>query len=160
MNKKFIVQRNKKTYTLTETDLQSKNIQHINDGKYHLIENKNSITADLESIDLNAGVVSLNINGRIYVYNILSPVQQMIQELGLNKKNTNQDNTVKAPMPGIVLSIEVNINESVAKGQNLLKLEAMKMENIIKSPKSGKISKINIQKLDKVDKNQVLLEIE
>lgn len=160
MNKKFIVQRNKRTFTLTEADIESKNIQPLSNKKFHLIENNKSISADLEAIDLNAGIVILTINGRNYKYNILNPVQQMIHDLGMNKKNTNQDSAVKAPMPGIVLSVDVNLNDYVVKGQNLLKLEAMKMENIIKSPKEGKIIKMNIQKSDKVDKNQVLVEIE
>lgn len=53
---------------------------------------------------------------------------------------------VKAPMPGLVLDILVEAGQSVNKGDNLLILEAMKMENIIKASGNGVVKNININK--------------
>ena len=67
---------------------------------------------------------------------------------------------VKAPMPGLVLDILVEAGQSVNKGDNLLILEAMKMENIIKASGNGVVKNININKKDAVEKNQLLIEME
>jgi biotin carboxyl carrier protein len=62
-------------------------------------------------------------------------------------------------MPGLVVNILVAEGDTIAKGDALLVLEAMKMENIIKSPGEGVVKKININKGQAVEKNQVLIEI-
>ena len=61
-------------------------------------------------------------------------------------------------MPGLVLNIFVEEGMEVSKGENILVLEAMKMENIIKSPAEGRVKTIFIKNGDKVEKNQILLE--
>lgn len=66
---------------------------------------------------------------------------------------------VKAPMPGLVLDILVEAGQSVNKGDNLLILEAMKMENIIKASGNGVVKNININKKMRL-KNQLLIEME
>ncbi|HSH65835.1 MAG TPA: acetyl-CoA carboxylase biotin carboxyl carrier protein subunit, partial [Bacteroidia bacterium] len=72
--------------------------------------------------------------------------------------NTNKINEIKAPMPGLVLDIRVNEGDSIQKGDAVIVLEAMKMENIIKSPVDGTIKKINVKKGLAVEKNQVLVQ--
>ena len=66
-------------------------------------------------------------------------------------------NEVKAPMPGLVLSIKVSENQEVKKGDAILILEAMKMENVIKSPIDGVIKQIVVSEKQAVDKNQALI---
>ena len=53
---------------------------------------------------------------------------------------------VKSPMPGNILSVNVNVGDTVAEGQVLMILEAMKMENEIMAPKAGKVTSVNVQK--------------
>ncbi|NSW90439.1 MAG: biotin/lipoyl-binding protein [Firmicutes bacterium] len=67
--------------------------------------------------------------------------------------------TVNAPMPGVILSVNVNTGDTVKKGDVLLILEAMKMENEIVSPKDGKIASINVSKGASVNAGDVLLSI-
>ena len=56
--------------------------------------------------------------------------------------NSSSALTVNAPLPGVVLAHKVNVGDAVQKGQVLLLLEAMKMENEIVAPKDGRIAKI------------------
>jgi biotin carboxyl carrier protein len=71
-----------------------------------------------------------------------------------NKKKLKE---LKAPMPGLVLAVMAKEGEAVIEGQELIVLEAMKMENAIKSPQDGTIDKIHVKKNDKIDKNHTLL---
>lgn len=66
---------------------------------------------------------------------------------------------VKAPMPGLVLRVEVKEGETVAAGAGLVVLEAMKMENEIKSPVSGQVKSIHVCDGQAVDKGAVLVEV-
>ena len=61
-------------------------------------------------------------------------------------------------MPGMVLNILVNEGDTIKKGDPLIVLEAMKMENILKSPTDGVIKKIPINKGVAVEKNQLLIQ--
>jgi len=65
--------------------------------------------------------------------------------------------TITAPMPGTILDVSVNTGDVVKKGQVLLILEAMKMENEIVAPNDGKIASINVSKGASVNAGDVLL---
>ena len=67
---------------------------------------------------------------------------------------------VKAPMPGTILSINVKEGDNVKKGQILLILEAMKMENEIVSPRDGKIARIVVSKGSSVNTGDDIVIIE
>ncbi len=70
------------------------------------------------------------------------------------------DNVVTAPMPGIILSIVVQEGEVVTEGDNLLVLEAMKMENEIHAPRTGKVKKILVSEGTEVRAGAPLVEFE
>lgn len=63
---------------------------------------------------------------------------------------------ILAPMPGNILDIRANVGESVKKGQVILILEAMKMENEIMAPQDGKISSIDVSKGSVVNSGDLL----
>ncbi|MCP4647204.1 MAG: carboxylase, partial [bacterium] len=61
-----------------------------------------------------------------------------------------------APMPGMIVSYEVEVGDSVSEGDSVVILEAMKMENALQAPVSGTIKAINYKSGDSVAKNDVL----
>lgn len=67
---------------------------------------------------------------------------------------------VKSPLPGVILDIKINVGDTVKKGQTILILEAMKMENNINADKDGKITSINVNKGDSVLEGTDLVIIE
>jgi len=70
------------------------------------------------------------------------------------------DKIIRAPMPGLILKVEVEAGERVKKGATLGIVEAMKMENIIKVPFPGNIKEVYVSAGQAVDKNDKLVELE
>lgn len=68
--------------------------------------------------------------------------------------------TLSAPLPGVIISIEVKEGQSVSSGQDLYVLEAMKMKNSIKANRSGKIASIHVNSGDLVKHNQPIMTFE
>jgi len=77
--------------------------------------------------------------------------------MGISNLDSAQVNDMKAPMPGLILDILVTPGQEVKKGDQLLILEAMKMENVLKAPGDGTVSSIEVAKGDSVEKGQVLI---
>lgn len=67
---------------------------------------------------------------------------------------------VKSPLPGVILDIKVNVGDTVKRGQVIIILEAMKMENNINADKDGKITAISVNKGDSVLEGTDLVIIE
>lgn len=67
---------------------------------------------------------------------------------------------LKSPMPGLVVSINVEEGQEVEKGDVLLILESMKMQNELKSPRAGKVSRIRIKPGESVEQKQTMLSVE
>jgi biotin carboxyl carrier protein len=68
--------------------------------------------------------------------------------------------TLKAPMPGLVLKVEVRIGQHVKKGDGLIIVEAMKMENELKAHSPATVKEIKVRSGEAVEKNQVLIVFE
>ena len=67
---------------------------------------------------------------------------------------------ITAPMPGAIVKIEVSAGDSVKSGQNLVILEAMKMENEIKAPQDGVVASVNTSKGSSVESGELLVTLE
>ncbi len=85
-------------------------------------------------------------------------IARMKKKAGIAEADGSKN--VAAPMPGIITQINCQPGDEVEKGQTLMVMEAMKMENDIKSPVAGKIGKISVSQSDSVTKGQVLVEFE
>lgn len=72
---------------------------------------------------------------------------------------TTGGNVVKSPMPGTILKVFANAGDTVKKGQSVLVLEAMKMENEIVSPRDGKITALYVAQGNAVQGNDALFEV-
>lgn len=67
---------------------------------------------------------------------------------------------ILAPMPGKVIDILVNVGDAVEESQEVLVLEAMKMENAIPAPQAGRVKEIAVKKGDTVSTHQLLMVLE
>ena len=64
---------------------------------------------------------------------------------------------IKTPLPGVIIDVKVNVGDPVAKGQTVVVLEAMKMENNINADRDGKVTAIQVAKGDTVADGAVLI---
>ncbi|MBC7426125.1 MAG: biotin/lipoyl-binding protein [Bacteroidia bacterium] len=126
---------------------------------FHLLLDNKSFDIWLIKHDPETKTFWLKINGKLHEVGIKDRYDQLLHSMGLDKMLTNKVNDIKAPMPGLVLSIKVKPGDTIKKGDPLLILEAMKMENIIKSPGEGVVKSIAVGEKQAVDKNQVLIEL-
>lgn len=69
-------------------------------------------------------------------------------------------NAVNSPLPGVVLDIKVKVGDAVKKGDTIMILEAMKMENNIQASSDGTVSKVSVEKGDSVLEGTELIVIE
>jgi biotin carboxyl carrier protein len=129
-----------------------------NDYRYHIIRNNVSYSIDLVKYDKEVKLLSLKVNGNKYECKLKDRQDELLERLGMDKANSKKVNNVKAPMPGLVLNVLVGEGTAVKKGDALIILEAMKMENILKSPTDGVVKKVSANKGTPVEKNQILIE--
>jgi biotin carboxyl carrier protein len=130
----------------------------IADGYFHILHNNKSYRAEIVRTDNTTKTFTFKINGRIYSVSVKDKFDILLDKLGINASATHKINTIKAPMPGLIIDLRIRVGDKVKAGDALLILEAMKMENIIKSPGDGLVRSVKIQKGDSVEKGQILVE--
>lgn len=132
-------------------------IQVLNDGRLLVKYNNEVFTARLVEVNKQDKKVTLYIGNKKTEVSIKEPLDDLLHAMGLDKLNSQKADDIKAPMPGLVLNILVSPGNQVKKGDKLLVLEAMKMENIIKATGDGTVARILVDKGQAVDKNQKLV---
>ncbi len=126
--------------------------------KIHLIQDRKSFSAVLLDADFYQKKYRIKVNGTTYTVKIETPLAQLIEEMGLSLGKTSISDEVLAPMPGIILEVNVSVGSEVKQGDFLCVLEAMKMENALTAPRDGVVKAVNIAKGDTVDKGKLLIE--
>ncbi len=132
----------------------------IKNGSFHILKDNISYTAEVVEADYQAKTFTIKVNGNMYKVEVKDKFDALLHDLGMDKGGSSKANELKAPMPGLVLDIHVVQGQEIKKGEPVLVLEAMKMENILKSPADGKIKSVCVVKGDKVEKNTVLVNFE
>ena len=98
------------------------------------------------------------VNGREFSMTVFSELEHRFAELGLGLSD-RVSGRVEVPMPGKVIALEVAPGDRVEKGQGLVVVEAMKMENEIKAPCAGLVTRIAVEAGAQLEKGALLLEI-
>ncbi|MDZ4668733.1 MAG: biotin/lipoyl-containing protein [bacterium] len=129
-------------------------------NKYHLIIDRQSYTVELLEKTENGKGMHIAVNGVKQIVAIKDKYDNLLHQLGMDKMMSNKNINLKAPMPGLVLRINVAVGDTVKKGDVLLVLEAMKMENAIKADGEGKVKRIAVSTKQAVEKNTLLIEME
>ena len=87
---------------------------------------------------------------RTFTLKIIDPIEQASRASG------GRTDSAKAPMPGVVVEIQISEGALVKQGQPLLTIESMKILSVIKSPRDGRVDRIHVQTGQTFDKNDEL----
>lgn len=147
-------------FEINKEALANLDIIPIGNGSFHILKNNKSYTAEVLSTDYNKKTFTISINGNEHVIQLSDNYDLLVKKMGLNVASSAKMNDLKAPMPGLVLEVMVEVGQAFEKGDALIILEAMKMENIIKATGEGVVKSIVVKKTDAVEKGQILLELE
>ncbi len=159
--------------TIGETEF---NVDVIDKG--HVSVNGKVMEVDFESIS-GQPVYSLVIDGKSYEAYVYAGEEELqvlllgqqypvkvederekrLRSAGGGKQQQGAEFQLKAPMPGLVVAVPVQENQTVEKGQVLLILESMKMQNELKAPRAGKVERIKVKPGETVEQRQVLLSV-
>lgn len=133
-------------------------ITKTGDRHYHVIYQSHSYNLELVGLDFESKTLKLKLNNKPCEVKIRDKFDLLLEKLGMNNLQNNSAKEIKAPMPGLIFDIKVKEGDEVKKGDPVLILEAMKMENILKSPGDGIVKSVKIKKGQSVEKNQVLIQ--
>lgn len=155
-------------------------IVRLVDGQFKVKVGEEEMTIP-DTIDLSAAVLKTLINGKPQTYQLIARhvghtklqylgtifnvyvlEQRMSQYMNLMpvKHKEDMSGKVVAPMPGVVKSVAVSVGQRVSEGQEVLVLEAMKMQNSMVTGKAGVIKKLNVKAGETVEEGAVLVDIE
>ena len=161
MNKNFKVKVNNTIdFEINESDIAELDALTVSKSKYHILQDNKPYKTEITNADFNNKSYQVKVNNNAYNVNISSELDTLIKDMGFAMGTTKQVNSIKAPMPGLILEINVEAGQKVKENDTLLILEAMKMENSITSPRDGVVKSVSANKGDAVEKNQLLIEFQ
>lgn len=147
-------------FEISEEDLSKIDLIKTSNTKYHLLDENHSTKVELVEANFQRKKYTVLVNSNLYKVSIANDLDQRIETMGFSFGSTKHINRIIAPMPGLILDINVAEGEEVNEDDPLLILEAMKMENVITSPRPGTIKSISVAIGEAVEKNQLLIEFE
>jgi biotin carboxyl carrier protein len=133
-------------------------VEHINGDKWSVLHNGMSISVTLT--DHGKNTMSFSVNGVIYDCRITNRRAQLLADLGVDSDQTDHSGDISAPMPGLVVKLNVAVGDTVAAGDAIIVLEAMKMENEIRAPFDARVAGISVNSGESVSKNATLITLE
>ena len=160
MDKDFKVKINDSfEFDLKESDTEKLDLLKLNNTTFHVINNNKSFIVKLKKSNPAKKEFVIKINSNNYTIKIENQLEQLIKKMGFSAHSAKKDNNIKAPMPGLILSINVKEGQDVVEGDTLMILEAMKMENSILAPKDGTIKSVHVKSGGAVEKNELMIEM-
>lgn len=156
-NLPFLLDVNAGQYTFQITDANNITLNESDADNQYVLDNNKLKLVSVKEVNHELKRYQIQIDGRIYHVQISDEVDQQMLTMNFKSKKSNQLKELRAPMPGLVRQVNVQVGEQVDAGDSLFILEAMKMENLLKSPVNGIVSEIFVKPGESVEKNQILL---
>lgn len=158
--KKFLVVVNSDEIVVKESDVVAIDGSQIDTENSHFLVNNQAYKVQAIHSDLLNKKITLSVNGNTYEVKIEDEFDLQVKKMGLFAVTTQKVNSIKAPMPGLIVEVMVQVGQEISEGTPLLVLSAMKMENIILSQGDGIVKSIEVKKDDAVEKGQLIIEME
>lgn len=131
------------------------------DHKYFTLEYKGLVfNGEILNENTENNVLDIKINHRVFQVKKKGELDDLIAQLGMDKPKIKKLKELTAPMPGRIVSLAVEVGQSLEVGDEILSLEAMKMENVLKAEGIGVVKSILVKSDQVVDKGMVMIEFE
>ncbi|HEY6082203.1 MAG TPA: acetyl-CoA carboxylase biotin carboxyl carrier protein subunit [Chitinophagaceae bacterium] len=130
------------------------------DGAYSVLCDHKSYRAEVLKTDQENKSIRIRMNGQEYEVVIEEPVDRLLKKMGIKAGAVHKVNEIRASMPGLVLKVLVVAGQSLKKGDPVLILEAMKMENVLKAASDAVVRSVKAVEKTAVEKGQVLIVLE
>ena len=147
-------------FQFSEEEIKDLDIRKLKENTFHILQQNKSFRSQIVKNDFLNREYQVKINSNTYSVRINNELDILIDDMGLSLGNAQQVNDIKAPMPGLILEVNVKEGDEVKEGDYLLVLEAMKMENTLSAPRDGIVKKVTVSKGATVEKNELLIEME
>ncbi|MEJ2585331.1 MAG: acetyl-CoA carboxylase biotin carboxyl carrier protein subunit [Robiginitalea sp.] len=148
------------SFEMNEQALDPFDMARMDATSIHVLKDHKSYKTTILQADFQKKSYRVSVNGNPYDVQISDGLDQLVSDMGFELGSARNISQIEAPMPGLILDIQVSEGDSVQEGDALLVLEAMKMENVILSPREGVVKKIAVTKGMAVDKKHLLVEFE
>ena len=129
-------------------------------GFFTLSFNGNTFSGEVLEENIEGNFLKLKVNHRVFEIRKKGELDDLISAMGLDIPKIKKLRELQAPMPGRIVNIAVAVGQELNVGDDILSLEAMKMENVLKAEGVGIVKAININNNDVVEKGSVLIEFE
>lgn len=121
---------------------------------YSLLLDNDSYEADITASEIGVDVL---LRGQLYHVSVEDERQRLLRRIGGAELSQSGEFQLKAPMPGLIVSIPVTEGQEVSKGDILVVLESMKMQNELKAPRDGQVARVQVKDGDNVKQNAVMI---
>ena len=123
----------------------------------HLLLGKNSWTVASQSFDQQGRRWALGAVGERLEVDVQDDRSKQIEALTGQSRKVAAGGVIKAPMPGLIVRVEVSVGDGVEAGAGLVVVEAMKMENELRAPQKGVVEQVHVKAGDRVEKGAALV---
>ena len=156
----YKVKVNEFEFSFTQQQIYAINLVQKSSTAFNLLKDHTSVNAVLIESDQSAKKQIIEIDGENFDIQIKDELDLTLDKMGFSAVAGKQIKEIKAPMPGLVLEINVTKGQQVSEGDKILILVAMKMENSIIINTDATIKHIAVSSGEAVEKGQVLVELE
>ena len=146
-----------KKHEISAEQLLNLDIAASSDTKLHLLNGFRSYNIEVVELNTAEKTATLTVNGRTYTVQAEDDLDRLLKQLGMSGAGSAKVNTIKAPMPGLVLEVLITDGQQIKKGDSMVILEAMKMENILKAAADAVVKCVHVNKGARVEKNELLI---
>ena len=146
-------------FSLLKSDLEQ--LDSVADKKnIHALDGSASSHIEVLEQDFQNKTYTLKVNGNRFSVKIENELDFLIADMGLSLGADSFENKIYAPMPGLILEVNVSAGQEIKANEPLCVLEAMKMENSLLAPSDGIVKSVHVKKGETVEKGVLLIELE
>ncbi len=150
----YLIEINRESEVTIDGQPQPIDLQAIDEVTYSLLLGTASHEALVEA---NGNELSILLHGRLYTARVMDERESRLAQRSSSLASAAGEITIKSPMPGLIVAVPVREGQAVEKGQTVVVLESMKMENELKAPRDGAVASIKVVPRQSVEQHQALV---